>query len=53
MPSAATLGTFALAATALILLPGPAMLFLISRGIGQGMCEYSRSGTRYIRRNLG
>ena len=36
MPSAATLGTFALAATALILLPGPAMLFLISRGIGQG-----------------
>ena len=27
---------FALAATALILLPGPAMLFLISRGIGQG-----------------
>ncbi|NNM47403.1 LysE family translocator [Knoellia koreensis] len=35
MPSAATLGTFALAATALILLPGPAMLFLISRGIGQ------------------
>lgn len=36
MPSAATLGAFALAATALILLPGPAMLFLISRGIGQG-----------------
>jgi threonine/homoserine/homoserine lactone efflux protein len=36
MPSAATLGTFALAATALILLPGPAMLFLVSRGIGQG-----------------
>ena len=36
MPSTATLGTFALAATALILLPGPAMLFLVSRGIGQG-----------------
>ena len=36
MPSTATLGAFALAATALILLPGPAMLFLVSRGIGQG-----------------
>lgn len=36
MPSPATLGAFALAATALILLPGPAMLFLVSRGIGQG-----------------
>jgi threonine/homoserine/homoserine lactone efflux protein len=36
MPSPATLGTFALAATALVLLPGPAMLFLVSRGIGQG-----------------
>ena len=36
MPSSATLGAFALAATALILLPGPAMLFLVSRGIGQG-----------------
>jgi threonine/homoserine/homoserine lactone efflux protein len=36
MPSTATLGTFALAATALILLPGPAMLFLVSRGIRQG-----------------
>ena len=36
MPSTATLGAFTLAATALILLPGPAMLFLISRGIGQG-----------------
>lgn len=36
MPSTTTLGTFALAATALILLPGPAMLFLVSRGIGQG-----------------
>jgi threonine/homoserine/homoserine lactone efflux protein len=35
MPSTATLGAFALAATALILLPGPAMLFLVSRGIGQ------------------
>jgi len=36
MPSPSTTGAFALAATALILLPGPAMLFLISRGIGQG-----------------
>ena len=36
MPSTPTLGAFALAATALILLPGPAMLFLVSRGIGQG-----------------
>jgi threonine/homoserine/homoserine lactone efflux protein len=36
MPSASTLASFALAATALILLPGPAMLFLVSRGIGQG-----------------
>ncbi|KRF28143.1 LysE family translocator [Phycicoccus sp. Soil802] len=36
MPSTPTLASFALAATALILLPGPAMLFLISRGIGQG-----------------
>lgn len=36
MPSSATLASFALAATALILLPGPAMLFLVSRGIGQG-----------------
>lgn len=36
MPSAATLASFALTATALILLPGPAMLFLVSRGIGQG-----------------
>jgi threonine/homoserine/homoserine lactone efflux protein len=36
MPSTPTLASFALAATALILLPGPAMLFLISRGIGHG-----------------
>src|SRR5687768_16877975 len=36
MPSTPTLASFALAATALILLPGPAMLFLVSRGIGQG-----------------
>ncbi len=36
MPSTSTLASFALAATALILLPGPAMLFLVSRGIGQG-----------------
>lgn len=36
MPSIATFASFALAATALILLPGPAMLFLVSRGIGQG-----------------
>jgi threonine/homoserine/homoserine lactone efflux protein len=36
MPSAATFTSFALAAAALILLPGPAMLFLVSRGIGQG-----------------
>jgi threonine/homoserine/homoserine lactone efflux protein len=36
MPTAPTLASFALAATALILLPGPAMLFLVSRGIGQG-----------------
>ncbi len=36
MPSAPTFASFALAATALILLPGPAMLFLVSRGIGQG-----------------
>jgi threonine/homoserine/homoserine lactone efflux protein len=36
MPSVPTLASFAVAATALILLPGPAMLFLLSRGIGQG-----------------
>src|SRR5688572_5086130 len=32
VPSTPTLASFALAATALILLPGPAMLFLVSRG---------------------
>jgi threonine/homoserine/homoserine lactone efflux protein len=36
MPAVGTLAVFALAAVALILLPGPAMLFLIARGIGHG-----------------
>jgi threonine/homoserine/homoserine lactone efflux protein len=36
MPAGGTVAVFALAAVALILLPGPAMLFLIARGIGHG-----------------
>ncbi len=36
MPTTGTLAVFSLAAVALILLPGPAMLFLLARGIGDG-----------------
>ena len=36
MPSAPTLLAFAAAATALVLLPGPNLLYIVSRGIAQG-----------------
>ena len=36
MPSAPTLASFALASLVLILLPGPAMLFLVARGVAGG-----------------
>jgi threonine/homoserine/homoserine lactone efflux protein len=36
MPSTATILTFALAATLLIIIPGPNVLFIVSRGIDQG-----------------
>ena len=36
MPSPATLASFALASLVLILLPGPAMLFLVARGVAGG-----------------
>ncbi len=36
MPSPSTLAAFALSTLLLILLPGPAMLFLVARGIAGG-----------------
>jgi len=36
MPSAPTLLAFAAAATALVLLPGPNLIYIVSRGIAQG-----------------
>lgn len=36
MPTLATLASFALASMVLILLPGPAMLFLVARGVAGG-----------------
>jgi len=36
MPTTATMLTFALAATLLIIIPGPNVLFIVSRGIDQG-----------------
>ena len=36
MPSPSTLAAFALASLLLILLPGPAMLFLVARGVAGG-----------------
>src|SRR3954468_19033420 len=36
MPSASTLGVFALAAIALLIVPGPAVLYVITRSVEQG-----------------
>jgi threonine/homoserine/homoserine lactone efflux protein len=36
MPSAGTLLAFAAAATALVLLPGPNLIYIVSRGVAQG-----------------
>src|SRR4051794_41454264 len=36
MPSASTLGVFALAAIALLVVPGPAVLYVITRSVDQG-----------------
>src|SRR3954468_1531450 len=36
MPSASTLGVFALAAIALLVVPGPAVLYVVTRSVDQG-----------------
>ena len=45
-PEATTLGLFVAAALALLLIPGPAVLYIVSRSVEQGRLDRGERGQR-------